>query len=202
MESAVAAKSECGSDDEPRKRNARKETLAAAWGRALDRLRGRGGGMTRQERGEQARLAKKEQSKERCALRAVGARGQDSAVHSDTRVLFTCDMLLKKERKRDEATRSCEWIGMTCDDPDDFESLRERRWSTAAEFKADEHVVVRRKDASAPPDRQLGYVRSGKAVKVILGEQLVPITCAKFHSWQKKIKEARVIRGIIEYVGN
>ena len=110
-----------------------KKTRAAAWGRALSRLRGRGGGMTRQERGEQARLAKKEQSKEQGALRAVRASGQDSDVHSGTRVLFTCDMLLKRERKRDETTRSCEWIGMTCDEPDDFESLRERRWSSAAE---------------------------------------------------------------------
>ena len=101
--SVDVATSECGSDDEGRNASERGERLAAAWGRALGRLRGRGGGMNMEERREQRRLAKKERSRD------VAARGRRSGegltedavgeptVGSDearrTRVLFACDMV-------------------------------------------------------------------------------------------------------------
>ena len=82
---------------------------------------------------------------------------------------------MREERSREgeSGVRSSEWIGMTCKDPDDFETLKERRWSVETEFKAEEHVILWRKDASAPPGGQNGYVRSGKVVKVVLAGEAV-----------------------------
>ena len=57
-------------------------------------------------------------------------------------MLFTCDMLLKRARSQNKATRPLEWVGVTCDDPDDCLVLKERRWSTGTEFKADEAVSL------------------------------------------------------------
>ena len=85
-----------------------------------------------------------------------------------TRVLFTCDMLLREERTRKDGKWSSEWIGMKCRDPDDFQSLKERRWSTETQYKAKESVILWRKDASSPPSGQDGYVRSGEVLKVVL----------------------------------
>ena len=97
------------------------------------------------ERREQRRLACKEQVKEQ----VKGGRGGGLVTRGDvvggsiaskgaceTRVLFTCDMLLREERTREgeRATRSCEWFGMSCDDPDDFQpthllkAVVETRW--------------------------------------------------------------------------
>ena len=172
--------SDCGSDDECRNVGEKKESVAAAWERALGRLRSRGGGLTRGERSAQRRLAEKERSKEQGAhgRRGYGVVagdsgsgfGQGSGTYGDTRVLFTCDMLLREERRREsaDARRSSEWIGMTCDDPDDFQTLKERRWSVETEFKANEPVILWRKDTPVPPGGQNGYVRSGNVVKVVL----------------------------------
>ena len=129
-----------GSDDECRNAKDEEVRVSAAWGRALARLRGRGGGVTMGERREQRRLAYKEQVKEQ----VKGGRGGGLVTRGDvvggsiaskgaceTRVLFTCDMLLREERAREgeRATRSCEWFGMSCDDPDDFLTLTQRRSS-------------------------------------------------------------------------
>ena len=131
--------------------------------------------MTTQERVTQRRLAKKEQFKDQHGLRGVGVDGKGMEVNGSTRVLFTCDMLLADERKRDGFTRSFECSGLTCAEPDDFQSLKERRWSTATEFKADEPVVLWKKEEPSPPHRQFGYVRSGRVVKVVLVETLSTI---------------------------
>ena len=177
--------SECGSDDECRNASEKKESLAAAWGRALGRLRGRGGGMTTAERRQQRRLEGKERPKEQLApgprggggvvgdAAAGGGTGPDES--RETRVLFTCDMLLREERTRKDKDGKLvsDWISMTCGDPDDFQMLKERRWSTETEFKADDQVILWRTDASAPPDGQKGYVRSGKVVKVVLAGEVV-----------------------------
>ena len=175
---------ECGSDDESRHVNERVENLAAAWDRALKRLRSRGGVLTADERREQRRLAQKEASREqtrRSRLTGVvggggsseGGTGSES--FSETRVLFTCDMLLRDAgiRTGQGTAHSPGWIGMTCDDPDDFQTLKERRWSTETDFKAHEPVILWRKDASAPPDDKHSYVRSGEVVKVVLAGEVV-----------------------------
>ena len=86
----------------------------------------------------------------------------------ETRVLFTCDMLLKQELSQVDATPASEWSGMTCDDPDDLLVLKERRWSTETEYKAGEAVILWRKDSSAAPHEDGGYVRSGKVIKNIV----------------------------------
>ena len=176
--SVDVATSECGSDDEGRNANEKGERLAAAWGRALVRLRVRGGGMTTEERKEQRRLSEKERSRDVAARgrRSGGGTTEDAAGGATagpeearrTRVVFTCDMLLREERTRKDGKWSSEWIGMKCADPDDFQSLKERRWSTETQFKAKESVILWRKDASAPPSGQDGYVRSGEVLKVVL----------------------------------
>ena len=117
--------------------------------------------MTTRERAEQRRLAQKERSKEEvaCGRRGVRVGGEAAAAMSGTRteesrasrVLFRCDMLLKEEWTKEGGARFSEWIGMTCDDPDDFQCLKDRVWSTETEFKAHDPVVLWRKDAPAPP---------------------------------------------------
>ena len=93
----------------------KKEILAAAWGRALGRLRGRGGGMTTAERRQQSRLEGKERPKEQVAAGRRGAGGvtgdaaagggTGSDLSCETRVLFTCDMLLREEPTRKDRGR-------------------------------------------------------------------------------------------------
>ena len=141
--------------------------------------------MTTEMRREQRRLVEKLRSKEqvacgrRCGGGVVGevvaGGGTGSGESRERRVLFTCDMLLREERAREgeSGVRSSEWIGMTCKDRGDFATLKERRWSVETEFKAEEHVILWRKDASAPPGGQNGYVRSGKVVKVVLAGEAV-----------------------------
>ena len=70
--SGAADVSECGSDDECRVAAGEGDDFSAAWDSALARLRSRGGGMTREERATQKRLAQAERSKE---LSARGSRG-------------------------------------------------------------------------------------------------------------------------------
>ena len=141
--------------------------------------------MTTAERRQQRRLEGKERPKEQLAPGPRGGGGivGDAAVGGgtgpdesrETRVLFTCDMLLREERTRKDKDGKLvsDWISMTCGDPDDFQTLKERRWSTETEFKADDQVILWRTDASAPPDGQKGYVRSGKVVKVVLAGEVV-----------------------------
>ena len=62
---------------------------------------------------------------------------------------------------------------MTCEDPDDFQTTRERCWSADTDFKAHDPVILWRSDASEPPAGQAGYVRSGDVVKVVLAGEVV-----------------------------
>ena len=141
--------------------------------------------MTTAERRQQRRLEGKERPKEQLApgprggggivgdAVAGGGTGPDES--RETRVLFTCDMLLREGRTRGDKDGKLvsDWISMTCGDPDDFQVLKDRRWSTETEFKADDQVILWRTDASALPDGRKGYVRSGKVVKVVLAGEAV-----------------------------
>ena len=141
--------------------------------------------MTTAERRQQRRLEGKERPKEQVAPGrrggggvvgdAVAGGGTGSDESRETRVLFTCDMLLREERTRKDKHGKLvsDWISMTCGDPDDFQTLKERHWSTETEVKADDLVILWRIDASAPPDGQKGYVRSGKVMKVVLAGEVV-----------------------------
>ena len=141
--------------------------------------------MTTAERRQQRRLEGKERSTEKVAPGRRGGNGvvgdaaagdcTGSGESRETRVLFTCDMLLREERTRKDKHGKLvsDWISMTCKDPDDFVTLKERRWSVETEFKAEEPVILWRKDASEPPGAQNGYVRSGKVVKVVLAGEAV-----------------------------
>ena len=74
---------------------------------------------------------------------------------------------MKEAWAKEGGVCTAEWVGLTCDDPDDFQSLKDRVWATGTDFKSQEHVVLWRKDASAPPAGQDGYVRSLTVVKVV-----------------------------------
>ena len=135
--------------------------------------------MTRGERRTQERLARAERAKASCE---PGSRGpQSGALEGDagaeglreTRVLFTCDMLLKETEQQGCAGGPPEWCAMTCDDADDFQALKDRRWSCVMDFNADEPVVLWRCDSTEPPTGKRGYVRSGHVVKIVLAGETV-----------------------------
>ena len=104
-----------------------------------------------------------------------------------TRVLFTCDMLLSAAQSQGDAADAREWLATSCAEPDDFQALLERRWSIVTDFKADEPVVLWRPDASEPPTEKNGYVRSGKVVKVVLAGESCDDPEAKRYDFRPRV---------------
>jgi hypothetical protein len=89
------------------------------------------------------------------ADKAEQAIAESSEQALEVHILFECRMLQRLEGAGDEQR----WVTMTCQDEDDFKTLKQKVWPVEA-FRENASVVLWKSDANAPVGRE-GFARSG-----------------------------------------
>ena len=86
---------------------------------------------------------------------------------SKVRIAFNCSMLMTKTQSGPGGGAGKRWRDMSCEDPDDFETLKERVW-TVEDFREGDYVELWPRECVGPPSKTgERRVRTGRVKELV-----------------------------------